>query len=742
MDKQYHTDELLAEFLPTGTLPVSPSSPTPAEGDEDMKIVADEVAESPAVEEEEDVKIFVPATAAPVEAVSAETKTMAAIGAPLDDEPEEKTEEPVSDQLCFEEWDEAGKREERARLEKEEREAELEENLKHRRREKIRAFDDDRRLKLTGEEEALPVEETEEVLEEEFEEEYVEDFCDYEDAEAVSSELRYRRARHRIGTFATACIEAIALLNVLCFVLGIFHDPLVYIVDSVLILGVMMVLNRALLQDAWEDFRAGNWSGDFAVLLSCTVAVVHTVVQLFHVDTVISNGLLPALAGAGLTLAAMGKQLQLRRLCGNFAFVGKEEDKYVAHRVEDEAAALEIGHSAVAVGQPELAYFTSVPFLHRFLDRSYARRAETPLLKMYIPAVALVAALIAVVYGFAAKQPWQAVYLFALNLCIALPVALPFSFAATFWKASRYALNNGAMVLGRDEADTFGNLNAVCVDAADLFSEDAVLLAGIKTFAGTRIDEAILDAAAVVIAAGGPLEGVFRRVIQDKVDLLQEVDTLVYEQEMGLSGWVGGRRVLVGNRRLLENHGVDVPSRDYEMRYTRAGRKLVYLSTAGQLSAMFVVSYTADASTKRALRALCREDVTLLVRTCDQNVTEELICETFDLPSYYVEILGSAGRRGYEQLLKDAPETDDEEAPALACDGTAMGKAAALTACSRLRGALPLSAFAVLAMGLLGFVLTTLLAFATHTLPSTLTAVLYMAVTAVVGLLVPKVKRL
>lgn len=117
--------------------------------------------------------------------------------------------------------------------------------------------------------------------------------------------------------------------------------------------------------------------------------------------------------------------------------------------------------------------------------------------------------------------------------------------------------------------------------AQDLFPSESVLLHGIKTFSGARIDEALLEAAAVSIAAGGPLAGVFRRVIENKTDMLPPVDTLVYEQDMGLSGWVGGRRVLVGNRRLLENHGVDVPSRDYENRYAKDGRQLVYLSTAG-----------------------------------------------------------------------------------------------------------------------------------------------------------------
>lgn len=129
-------------------------------------------------------------------------------------------------------------------------------------------------------------------------------------------------------------------------------------------------------------------------------------------------------------------------------------------------------------------------------------------------------------------------------------------------------------------------------------------------------------------------------MIENKTDMLPPVDTLVYEQDMGLSGWVGGRRVLVGNRRLLENHGVDVPSRDYENRYAKDGRQLVYLSTAGELSAMFVVSYIADEGIAQSLHSMEKAGLTLLVRTCDPNVTESLICGTFDMDSYYVEVMG------------------------------------------------------------------------------------------------------
>ena len=90
---------------------------------------------------------------------------------------------------------------------------------------------------------------------------------------------------------------------------------------------------------------------------------------------------------------------------------------------------------------------------------------------------------------------------------------------------------------------------------------------GIKTFGQRRIDEAILDAASVVCSCETTLADIFLQVIEGKQDILKPVDSVVYEDGMGLSAWVDSKRVLIGNRELMLNHGVDIPSKDYEERY-------------------------------------------------------------------------------------------------------------------------------------------------------------------------------
>lgn len=612
--------------------------------------------------------------------------------------------------------------------------AEMEEQLRLAREEKIRSFRMARGMKLSGDEEENEPEEEPEAAEEP---EYLEDFTDYEDAQTVRSELYYRLNRGRIGAFVTLVWEVMLICTAVLFSVGVITNPYLYVVDSVVVLLIMMLINHALFRDGWEDLREGKAGSETAVGLVSALTLVHTLVQLFTPEAA-DNRLLPALAGFGLLLAACNRQLHLRRIVRNFEFVAREGEKWAAKRVEDPKDANEIGRAAVAVGQPEVAYFRPVPFLHHYLGRAYERYEEAPFLQWYLPAMGIVSLLCALVYAIAFGSVGDGFTLFVMLCALSAPVASGVAVSFPLLRGAKRIEKKGGMLVGQAAVERFGRLHALAVDAADLFPDHCMLLGGIKTFSGTRIDEAILDAAAVSITAGGPLSHVFRRIIQNRTDLLEEVDTLVYEQEMGLSGWVGGRRVLVGNRRLLENHGVDVPSRDYEMKYSRNGRQLVYLSTAGELSAMFIVTYDVDEEIAASVRAMNKEDITLLVRTCDPNVTQELICSTLGLDDYYVEILGTSARRRYEQLVGEEPTETDAE---LACDGSIGAKTAALTYANRLRVGGKLALIAALVAAVLGAVLFALTSFLTGRLVSVLYPLAYMLVSTLPALIIPLIKK-
>lgn len=553
--------------------------------------------------------------------------------------------------------------------------ADAEERMRAARQEKIKDF-------MIGGEEEEP-NEPEEEAELPEEEPVIEDFSGYEESGAVRLELQYRSRTALWSMLLTGVLELISL--VLTFVTVYYgQSPITdvgFLTVQAFVLGLMLVLNASSVGRGLTGLFTLRANNDTAPALTGIFSLAGVVLHFANLG--VGLPLWPSLAGLPVLFGSVAGYVRAQRVRENFTFVSYPGEKYVASLIDEPKALREIGRRVVIDDDADVVYFHRSAFLSDYLKHAYEDdrgddwcRWLSPVLGLLALALSLLLAAVGAVKGF-----WAWLELYAFLLCLttastALGVQLPLR------QCCRHMLGKGGFLVGWKAVRDFGSPDALTIDVADLYPDESMLLHGIKTFGGMHIDDAILDAASLAIRSGGPLSRIFCRIIQNKQELLHEVDSLVYEQGMGLSGWVDGRRVLVGNRRLLENHGVDVPSSDYEARYAKDGRRLVYLSTAGELSAMFVVTYLPDEAIRMALQELCRAHVTLLVRSCDPNITAADLCRDFDLDEYYVDILPASAGRIYDQLVSTACDS----APAvMASNGHILGTAMALAACRSLQ---------------------------------------------------------
>ena len=224
------------------------------------------------------------------------------------------------------------------------------------------------------------------------------------------------------------------------------------------------------------------------------------------------------------------------------------------------------------------------------------------------------------------------------------------------------------------------------------------------------IDEAILDAASVICSTRSTLSGIFINVVQGDYGLLKPVDSIVYEDGMGLSAWVNSRRVLIGNRELMQNHGVDIPSHDYEEKYVGGGRDILYLSNSGELTAIFVLSYHADPEVARSLGLLAKRGIRLVVNCSDPNVTIEKITALYGYPTDQIQLLSSKYQAKCSELTRER-----EKAPAAAVyDGSLGALSDLLASCGAIRATSFLAALLEIIGIVLGFVLVVFFLFTGH----------------------------
>ena len=291
---------------------------------------------------------------------------------------------------------------------------------------------------------------------------------------------------------------------------------------------------------------------------------------------------------------------------------------------------------------PVLLVSRPTSLIKGFLRKSAVRpRSDYGLQKLAwaLSGVALVAAL--AVY-LREKDLLLAVSGLAAVFCLGVPLCAVLFSALCSRMQQRSAARVGAVVPGWGAVEELGKINTIVVGAKDLFPRGSVVLQGIKTFEKERIDLAILYAASVLVKGCDTLRDVFLSIIQNKTEMLFPVENLTNEVGLGFTGWVQNNRVLVGNRELMHKHGVDTPSRDYESRYTKGGRELVYLAVSGRLFGMFLVSYKAAEPTLRVVHRLHGRGISVLVRSDDFTLNSALVSQVYGLPEGCVKVLDAA----------------------------------------------------------------------------------------------------
>lgn len=352
-----------------------------------------------------------------------------------------------------------------------------------------------------------------------------------------------------------------------------------------------------------------------------------------------------------LLFTLFGKLMLTRRIEQNFRFLVNEKEKYAMLSIANRDFARELSRG-LGADIDQVVYSARADFITGFLSKSYTGDYSDNFYCVSAPIGFLGAILIGVLTGLLSKNPVVAVSAFAGTMCICAPLSSAIVPHLMLGRMSKWLCKRGAMLAGYETAEEIAAAGAVVIDEKEVFPGDSVQLHGMKVFAEKRIDEAIMDAASVILSCNGLMSGVFLNMIGGNQRLLKKVDNLIYEEGMGVSAWVDGKRVLIGNRELMRTHEIECPSRDFETRYTKGGRRVLYISNSGELSAMFVVSYNGELRTSERLVDLERRGMAMVLYTTDPNVTSELVASVFGIRKGSVRVLPAKLHTEYNYLTR------------------------------------------------------------------------------------------
>ncbi len=414
---------------------------------------------------------------------------------------------------------------------------------------------------------------------------------------------------------------------------------------SAVVVGLTLCMILIYILPVLRGFKAlfaGSPNGDSGIALSAVASLILPVASFFFPDILSAAPVFGASASIGLLISSISGLLYSSSRAYALKFALEDGEKRALIPIESEQNCKEllggmkfIGHSVYEpVRVDKITDLEESIYSCGLSDMSLRIMTLISLFGGIAVAVAD--------YLLFGKSIPSALTVFVCFVMVSTALTAPIVSALPLYRASRHLSHFGSAITGCDAVADMTQIGSVVVDSNYLFPKNSVVLHGMRTFGSFRIDDAIIDAASVVCASNGALSGVFLGVIDNNRSLLRKVDTIIYEDGLGLSAWVSERRVLIGSAELLKNHDVDVPSRDYESKYRKNGRDLVYVSVAGELTAMFVVSYRVRREIYEEIRTLYRHKVGLIILNRDCNITEEKIAQHFRYPKNMIKILPPA----------------------------------------------------------------------------------------------------
>lgn len=478
-----------------------------------------------------------------------------------------------------------------------------------------------------------------------------------EDAPAVRAELAKKLTQATVACLVSGVAAAVMI------VLAVLPVRPAALGDAMVYPAVMLVLLLAACAANWEAFLSGI-RGLVKIPSPDSLSILPAIGAALQCILMLANGgytaNLPMLAGPAalvLCLNAAGRRLNAATVSDNFQLVSAKVEHAVAYRLKD-AGALRAVSQGLAEPHPSVLVSRPTQIFRSFLANSAARGTSDKNQQQFawlLGGCCLAAFLFTVIRS---KDPVLAATVMAGVGCLAAPLAGTLLSALPARMMQRSAAQVGAVIPGWRDIRQLGRINVIQVTARDLFPVGCVSLAGIKPVKPEHIDTAIVYAASILSEAGPTLRDVFMNMLGENRSLLAKVDDRQTIYGKGYVGWINKRRVLVGNRALMQEYGIKIPSLEYEQHHTVNQRRVIYLAVSGKLFAMFQVAYQRDPDTAAVLETLHHAGLSLVVDCDDFNCDVRLLETAYSLPAGSVKVLTSGEHQAVAPAVAWLPESE------------------------------------------------------------------------------------
>lgn len=301
----------------------------------------------------------------------------------------------------------------------------------------------------------------------------------------------------------------------------------------------------------------------------------------------------------------------------------------------------------------------------------------------FVPAVIVIAIIAFVVWSFVGPSPPMAFGLIAAVsvLIIACPCALGLATPTSIMVGVGRGAQSGVLIRDAEALERMEKVDTVVVDKTGTLTEGKPQVTGLVVAEGFSEEELMRFAGGVEKGSEHPLAHAILAKARAMDVELPDAEDFDSPNGKGVTGKIDGRRVLLGNRLLMESENVNTAEYDGEAdRLREDGATVIFAAVDGSVCGLLAIADPVKETTKAAISALQKDGIRVVMLTGDNRTSAEAVARRLHIDEVEAEVLPEVKGR-IVQRLKDEGRVvvmagdGVNDAPALATAdvGIAMG---------------------------------------------------------------------
>lgn len=288
---------------------------------------------------------------------------------------------------------------------------------------------------------------------------------------------------------------------------------------------------------------------------------------------------------------------------------------------------------------------------------------------IFVPVVLCIAALTFAVWmilwgtGAAAVTVPQVLSMAISVLVISCPCALGLATPVAVMAATGRAASMGILYKDAEALQRAKDVRTVLLDKTATITEGRPRVTDILTYNGYTAQKALSEAGGIELNSNHPLAAcLIERAKEEKAEPVDAAE-FVYLPGKGASALCGGRRCLIGNRRLLEENGVSLGDAEEDgKRLEGEGKTVLCFSSDGSIAALFAVADTIKEGSAEAVAGLKARGIRPVMLTGDAEAAARAVAKQAGIDEVIAEVLP-------EDKLKAVIESRKTAVTAMVGDG-------------------------------------------------------------------------